>query len=158
MAKGIDISLIGDKELARKLRKMPLKVQKKALRPELRASAKRLKAFLIQNLMGGVVSPHTGRWLTAMLITPVQALPRSRTRIGVGLAMPTRAELGIDPKDKWYYPSAVEYGYTRTRRAPVTVRAFKPIRRAVDEHERSEKSIIASGVGRRIEALWKKAG
>lgn len=155
MAKTIDISLLGDRALARKLHELPLTVGKKVLRPTLRASAKRLKAFLILNLSGGVVSPHTGRWLAAVQATPVRALKRSRTRFGAGLEMPSRAELGIDPKDKWYSPFAVEYGYTRTARAPVDVRAFEPIRKAVDDHAASELRTIANDIGNGIKRVAK---
>jgi len=141
----IDITMIGDKELERKLARLATPAsQKRAIRPSLRASAKRLKAEVVANLSGLVVSPKTGRLLTAMQAQKVGALPRSRALIGVGLPMPTRQELGIDPKDKYYYPAAVEYGHPGAPPYPYT-------RGAVDRNAARELHTIGTDIGKAIE-------
>lgn len=157
MASGIDIRMLGDKALQRALSQLPKSAsQKKAMRPALRNSTKRIKQYAIQNLSGAVVSPDTGAWLAALSATPVRALKRSRTRMGYGLLLPTRSDLAIDPSDEWYYPAAVEYGYTRTERAPVTVEAKRPMRDAIDEHKRSELAQIGHDVGIGIKREWRR--
>jgi len=157
MASAIDISVLGDKALSRALDKLAKPAsQKRSIRPALRSSTYRIKQYAIENLSGAVVSPVTGAWLAAMAATPVRAFKRSRTRIGYGLPMPLRSELGIDPSDEWYYPAAVEYGYTRTERAPVTVEAKRPLRDAIDDNKRTEYAQIGRDIGHGIEREWRR--
>jgi hypothetical protein len=153
---GIDIRMIGDKELEKLLRKLPDVAAKAAVRPALRKSAKRLKAHVIHNLSGAVVKPHTGAWLAATIAAKVGPLKRSRVRIGTGWDMPTRAELGIDPKDTGYYPTHVEFGYTRNN--GVQVPGKSPIRSAVNDHAAAELKEIGDDIGKGIVKQAKKLG
>lgn len=141
----VDIRLLGDKALERKLAALATPAsQGRAIRPALKKSAKRLKEYLVVNLSGKVVTPRTGRWLRATIATKVRAIKRSRHQIGSGFPVPTREALGIDPKDPYYYPFAVEYGHIR---AP----AKAPIRLAVNENTSQELNRIGIGVGDGIE-------
>ena len=107
MAKGqfVDISLLGGKELQRTFRELPLKLQKsivrkantKAMKPIL-ASVRSRTPVLTGNLRRGIKS-------RAMKVR------RRGSVIGRILLLPTRADLGISPSDKYYYPAAVEYGH-----------------------------------------------
>ena len=152
----VDIRLIGDKRLIRALKKLPGVAQKKAVRPGLRRSAKRLKAHVVTNLSGDPVGIESGRWVAATIATPIRAMKRSRVALGVGFAMPTREELGIDPKDKWYYPAAVEYGTTERAGGRGSVPELRPIRSAVDDHRAQELATIGRDIGTGIEREWRK--
>lgn len=157
MAKPIvDISLLGDKELERKLAKLATPAsQKRAVRPALRNSNKRLKAHVVANLSGQVVKPLTGRWLRATTAAKVKAVKRSRQEIGTAFAMPTREELGIEPGDPFYYPFAVEYGHPAPGREHASAKA--PIRQAVNSHAREELFRIGKDIGKGIEKEAKKS-
>lgn len=140
----VDISVVGVKAVSAMLGKLPDAAQKKAVRFALRRSAKRLKGHIVTNLSGHPVAPRSGRLLAAMKRVKVQALKRSRTRVGVFVALPTREELGIAPDDPYYYPAAVEYGHSR---AP----AKRFIRNAVNDHEAEELRMIGTDIGKGIE-------
>jgi len=152
MAGFIDISMIGDVELEKKLAALGDRAtQLKAVRPSLRASAKRLKAEVVANLSGRVVQPKTGRLLAATQAQKVRALPRSRMVISVGFDFPTRIEMGIDADSKWFYPAHVEYGHPRAAPRPF-------IRSAVDRNRDSEYAAIGKQIGKTIERIARRAG
>ncbi|KKL75137.1 hypothetical protein LCGC14_2057850, partial [marine sediment metagenome] len=90
----IDISVLGDKELARALAKLPDKYERKAVRPALRASAKRLKVRVVQAYSGIIIGVRTGRTLAGFIAHRVKALPRKGGWIGAAFDFPTREELG----------------------------------------------------------------
>lgn len=143
----IDISLVGDKELLKRLAALEKPAtQKKAVRPALRKSAKRLKAEVLANLSGQVVTPRTGRLLGAMAAEKVHALKGGRTIIGAGFDLPTRAALGIDADDPYFYPFAVEYGHGGPRPAP----PHPFIRWAVDRNAGRELTQIGVDIGSAI--------
>lgn len=149
MAAGIDISMIGDKALEKKFRRLEDKVQKRIVRKALRASAKRFKARVIENVSGFPVGVRTGRYRAAIKAGKVKAIPRSRGRIGVGIPMPLRSELGISPDDKHYFPAALEYGSDTAPARP----HFRP---AVDEHKSEELRQIGRDIGDGIEREAKR--
>ena len=111
---------------------------------------------MVHNLSGAVVTPDTGRWLAATVAAKVHALKRSRVRMGYGIDMPTRAELGLDPTDKGYYPAHVEYGYIR--KDGVQVPGKYPIRSAVNDHAAAELKEIGEDIGKGIEKQARKLG
>lgn len=155
MAAAVDISILGDKALERKLAALgsPAR-QKKAVRPALRKSAKRIKAAMVQNLSGLVADPQTGALRAAMAKQKIIALRRSRGSIGVGIgqpefSMPGRADVGIDPKDPYYYPRHVEYGHPGVAPRPY-------IRSAVDRNRDSELAKIGADIGKGTEKVAAK--
>lgn len=149
----VDIKVFGNKALERSLSSFPARIQKKVVRSALRKSLKHLKAHVVRNLSGHPVSPVSGRYLAAMTAAKPKALPRTRSVIGVGIAIPTREELGIPPDyKKGFYPFSVEYGYTRSTKTggTVTVPAKAPIRRAVNAHQAEELRFMGDDIGRGI--------
>ncbi len=146
----IDISILGDKELEKKLAALGSEAaQKKAVRPALRKSIKRIRTRVIQHLSGLPVQPQTGRLLVGMASVKPQSLRRSRGTLGVVLPFPSREQLGIDPKDKYFYPAAVEYGHVRgAGKSAAPPHPF--IRPAVDNNSERELSLIAADIGKGI--------
>jgi len=104
VARMVDISLLGDKALARKLHRLSVVTQRKVVRPALRAGAKPVLATaleLVHRLTGG---------LAATL--KIRALPRNRRGFfGVQVRTGTRRELGIAEDDPNFWPMALEYGH-----------------------------------------------
>jgi len=103
MAGGVDISLIGDKELQRKFKTLVGKVQKKIARKAIRAGAKIVLADAKNR--APVLSGKLKKSLK------VKAIKRSRSTIGVLVQTGTREKLNIPEGSKYYYPAAVEYGH-----------------------------------------------
>ncbi len=147
----IDISILGDKALERGLSQLHGRIQRKVVRQSLRKSAKRLNAAIVQNLSGIPVAPDSGRWLTAQKAQKPISGKRSRRGVRIEVGYPSREALGIAAKDKYYYPAAIEYGTTKTRKGRGPLPAFAPIRRAVNEHTKTEHRLIGLEIGQGIE-------
>ena len=151
MADNVSFKIEGDLGLQRKFDAMEGKVQNKVVRPALRASAKRFKEDVIANLSGRTVQVRTGNLREAFQQTKVRALPRRRHTLGAGLPFPERSALNppIDPKDKHFWPAAVEYGHDN-------VPPHSYLRAAVDEHYQRETGEIGADLGRGINREWKR--
>ncbi len=153
----ISIKMLGDKDLQRMLNKLPDKVQKKVVRPAFRKSAKRINEAMIQRLSGFPVGVVTGQTLLAFAAEPVISV---RLRGGEGIQyaarLPKRDALGISPDDKYYYPNAIEYGYTTKGGRTEPPRSF--MRAAVDENEDRELGVIRHDLRRGIELEARKLG
>ena len=103
MAKSLDISVLGDKALSRKLKKLPGVAQGKVVRPAMRAAAKEIVLPAIRAEIHDV----TGNLSRNLMIRAA----KSKAFTGV-LVMPgTREKMGIPNDDPYYYPSAVEFGH-----------------------------------------------
>ncbi len=151
MAKPIvDISIFGDKQLMRQMAKLEGAAQKRIVRKALRASSKRLKDATVAKVQSGFFKEATGTLAGALKATPVKPARRSRGRIGTMWAAPERSLLGIDPKDKYYYPWAVEYGHDN-----VPPKSF--IRSTVNENERREFDQQRRDIVKGVSAEWAKA-
>jgi hypothetical protein len=149
----VDISLLGDKELARALARLPDKAESKAVRPALRASTKRLHALVVQAFSGIPIGVRTGRTLAAYIAQKVHAIPRKRGEIGAAFDQPSRELLGIEPEDRWYHPAILEYGSpTDPERYP----PYAPIRGTVNRVEPREKQTIGRDIGKGIERQWRR--
>ncbi len=68
--------------------------------------------------------------------------------LGIGVNLPSRAELGIRPDDKWYYPMAIEYG-AKGKRTHFPARSF--MRTTADRYALQEYAQIGKDIGRAIE-------
>jgi hypothetical protein len=149
----VDISIIGDKELARALAKLPDKAEVKAVRPALRASAKRVKLFVIQAFSGIPIGVRTGRTLTAWIAQKIHAIPRRGGWIGAAFDWPGRGELGIAPGDDSFYLFALEYGsLDNPERHP----AYAPVRSTVNRVQNRELATIGRDTAKGIERQWKR--
>lgn len=98
----INIELLGEPELQRKLDALDRKVQRKVVRKAIREGAKPVLAAAKAK-----VPVDTGALKAGLKL---RALKRSRTGFGVYIRTPTRAELDIPDDDESYYPAVVEYG------------------------------------------------
>jgi len=103
-----DISMLGDKELEKKLGRLEDKVQTKIMRGAMRKTMTVIKKRVV-----AAVPVATGKLKAAMKAQKIKSSKRSRKNknIRISLPFPTRAELGIPADAKHYYPAAVEYGH-----------------------------------------------
>ena len=105
----VDISLLGDKALSKKLRRLETKVQKKIVRKALRAGARPILASakaLVPYSEG--LRRRSGKHLRDTL--KLRALKARKGRFGVQVLTGTREELGIAANESGYYPLSLEYG------------------------------------------------
>lgn len=111
MADGIDIRVFGDKELDRALGRLERRTQRKYVSRMFRIHLKTIRQRIVGFLSGDPVEPQTGTLRAAMQGAKTRAASRRpRSLIRLGLVWPTRAELGIAPDAKGFYPAVLEYG------------------------------------------------
>lgn len=147
----IDISVFGDKALQRRLQRVATTTQRKIVRQALRASAKRIKPYVLQNIQSKL-GQRTGAYYKAWKRAKIRSGATRRGMIRLGIAMPTREEFGIAPGDKYFYPAALEYGQKRGNRH---VPARPHIRPAVDNNKGREFRQISRDIGRGITKAWR---
>ena len=164
----IDIRLIGDKALIRNLAKTADASQRRIVRGAMKRGAQRVQGRIVQSVSGQPIGIDTGALLTAFAgvrLIPLGRVSQTRTRtIGTGIPLPTREDLSIDARDKWYYPVALEYGtkervHRRFLRKPRRLGAIKEtrfIRNAVDDYRQQELATIGRDIGKGIEREWRK--
>jgi len=155
----VDIRLLGDKLLAQKLRRLPDKIQLKLVRAELRKSAKREQNRAVQAVSGNPVGIESGALLTGFAgVRVMTRLNKRRKLLYAGVPFPTKEVLGIDPNDKWFYPSALEYGTVQREGGRGRVDELRYLRGTVDNSWAEEISSIKHGLGRGLKREWRKAG
>jgi len=144
---GIDISMLGDKALARKLKRLEQKDAKKVVRDALKSEAKIVKRDVIAKVRSSAQSgpPSVHRYREAIGKSKVKDL-RSRSLIGYAMWFPDRATLGIDPKDKHFFPAAFEYGHGSVPAVPI----FRP---SIDEAKERRLSRITKSIRRNMERM-----
>jgi HK97 gp10 family phage protein len=109
--KGLTLELKGFEELITKFDQLTLKLQKKYLKPSLKAGAK-----VIQVAAKNKAHKRSGK--NARFIR-VKALKRQRGRsVGSSIQTGTREQLGIPRSAKGYYPFSEEYGTKDTPAHP----------------------------------------
>lgn len=151
MALEVDISVVGAPELIAKFGALEAKMQTKIARAAMRASAKRIKARVVANVSGQPVGVFTGRLLAAFTRAKIKTERAKQGGIRLGVALPTRAELGIRPDEKGYYPTALEYGTDKMPARPY-------LRPAVDNHRDQELTQIGKEIGQAVETEGHKLG
>lgn len=160
MPKVIDISFLGAKELERRLRRLPDKMQNKIVRRALRASNVRLREAITRAVSGNILEIQTGRLSSGMGSAPIRVDPRGRGRFAIGTVLPEREVLDISAKDKWYYPTALEYGAPNRRFSkqqgggPNPLQAFRWIRNTVNTMQDAELRWIADEIGLNVTNYW----
>lgn len=116
MPAAVDISLLGDKALERKLRRLEVKAQRTIVRQALREAAK-----IVAAAARDLVPVKTGALKRSIIVRALGTARlkagsrRSRSELGSEVRTGTRAKLGIPPDYPWYYPASVEYGFTTSR-------------------------------------------
>lgn len=98
-----DISILGAPELSRALAALPEKLERKILTKALRQAGK------FYQTLAAARSPRDRGKLSSSY--KVRALKRRKGRVGVLIQTGTRAQLGIDPKQRGFYPAHVEFGH-----------------------------------------------
>ena len=138
----IDISMVGEKELQKKLSKHDLKQQKKIVR------SSEAKAMLpVRNKANALCPTDTGKLKSTIKRKNKTRRGISRSKIVTG----KRSELGIPPGTKGYYPAAIEYGYTMKNGKFIPAKSF--MRQALSDL----KGDVLKNVGRFISIGIKKA-
>lgn len=142
MAKTIDIRVLGDRELQRKLNRVVDKVQKKIVRHALREGGRPVLANAQAKVPTG-----EGRLKASLKLRARRA---RRGEFGVEVRTGTRQELGIPASATGYYPASIEYGWTHARSGlPIPARSY--MRAAADEQRVRALGIIGREIGRGIE-------
>lgn len=138
----VDISILGQKELERALSGVVEKAQKTIVRGALRKEATKVRtrvAGYITRL--GLIK--TGRMLRGYQNAKIKSASKNKNFIRLGIADPTRAELGIPANAKGYYPYALEYGKHGIGATPF-------LRPAIDNHKDKSFSDIGNDIGKGI--------
>ena len=141
----VDISLLGDKELQRKLQRLPYALQKKIVRPSLRAAARPMLATA-----KATCPEDEGKLKKALKLHAMKS--RRRDQFGIVVDTGTREKLGIPADETSYYPMSVEFGHGGPHPAP----AHPFLRPAFDTNKERAKRIIAREIGQRITAEARK--
>ena len=143
----IGAELEGVEELQKKLDRLVKQAPKKVVSSALRKSAKRTKPRILSLISGAVLNIRTGDYFKAWARSKIRSagrLPGGFVRVGI--VWPTRQELGISPDDKYFYPTALEYGTKDGR-----LRARPHLRPAIDNYKSSEYKAIAKDIKQGIE-------
>lgn len=120
--KFVDISVLGDEELAARLHSVGVKVQRRIV-----AGALKRAASVVLRGARQLAPVDTGRLQKSLKIKPL-LVRRGSSIFGVRVVTGTRSELRINPEDRYYYPAVLEYG-------SATVRPFRFMRNAADQHK-----------------------
>lgn len=137
----VDISLVGDKALQRKLKSLDFALQKKILRKALRAGAKPVRDAARTN-----APVREGKIKKSI---KVRAMKRSRKGIGVLVAVGTRQELGISEEDFYNYAVGTELGTSKAAAQPY-------LRPALDSKSSEALKIIAREIDAGIKSEARK--
>lgn len=142
------IKAVGFRELGTLLRRLPVESQKKAVRPALRDSMRRLQNAVGRKFAGDPVAIQTGAIWFALSMAKVRSTSK-RGIIRYTVAKPTDKQDAIAV-------NALEYGWTDEHGKRHPARA--PYRTAVDENSRKETGRIRLQIARDIEKQARKLG
>lgn len=138
MTKLFDLKLEGFEGVLKTFNKLPDRLQKKALRPALRAGTK-----IIQKAAKALAPTKSGKHKKFMKI---KSLKRSRDTIGMLLQTGTREQLGI-PRDEFgYYPMVLEYGSKNQKKQP----SMKP---ALERNRSKATNEIGRELGKQLNKI-----
>lgn len=133
-----ELKISGFDEVLKVFKTLEPKLQKKALRPALRAGAKVIQKSAKQKA-------HRDSGLNAKFIK-VKSLKRSRGQIGVMIQTGTREQLQIPKSDKGYYPFTEEFG---TRKRP----AHAYMKPALSEKHQEATRAVGKELGKRQDKI-----
>lgn len=132
MAAVVDIRVIGDKRLARKLKRLDGAVQRDIVRKALRKAARPV----LQEAQA-LAPVKTGTLQSSLIIRAFRGRGRA---VGVVVQTRNREFFGIAPDDPYFYPAVVEYRHKSYLRAAVDTRRA--------EFFRLSRSEVAAGIVR----------
>ncbi len=136
----IDIRMVGDVRLQKKMGRLTGKDQKKIVRKALRLAAK------VVLPVAKALVPVRRRKLKDSL--KIKALKAKRGKFGVVIRTGTREELGIPSGDRYYYPAAVELS---TKNVPA--RSF--LRASLKQKRREALAVMGSEIKRGFTSIWR---
>jgi HK97 gp10 family phage protein len=139
----VDIRAFGNLELEKKLGRVVDKAQKTIVKSALRKESNRVKKRIVANIVRMDLN-ESGTLLAGYQSAKTKIARSGKNFIRLGVENPTREALGIDPKDPYYYPYAVEYGHVGAEAKPF-------IRPAIDEHKTQSYKDIGDDIGKGIE-------
>ena len=148
----VDISVLGDKALEKKLAALENKHQAAAVRSAFGKSGTRLKKAIVA--AAPVRSDYEGKGHPPGMLKAALKATKLKSFSKFGLIrrfwpLPVRELLGIGPKEKHYWPAAVEYGHRRKGGGRVPPKAY--IRGTVNRFQDAEIKRIGQDIGRWIE-------
>lgn len=138
MGRLFDLKIEGFESVIKTFNRLPDKLQKKALRPALRAGAK-----IIQKAAKEKSPTLSGK---NKKFIKIKSLKRSRLEIGVEIQTGTREELDIPRNEFGYYPMTLEYGSQHVKKQPF----MKP---ALEQNRVKATNAIAKELGKQIKKL-----
>jgi HK97 gp10 family phage protein len=124
MARGgiVDLSIIGDKETAALMRRLPTYLQKNIVSVALKEAIRPMHAAAKREIQA--LERGGGRMALVARKIKIKAIKRKRGLLGWRASPPPRVDLGIPKHHKYYYPRVVEYGTVDTPPNPFMFRAF----------------------------------
>lgn len=155
-----DVRLDGDKELEAALRGLIGKDARSAMKQGLRDACRTIvlpKAKALAQANFGhrkELPPGAQRLADSLKVKPTKS---RRGVFGYGVKTGTRAELGIDPDDKHFYPNALEYGFHH-RNANRRIPARPYMRPALWEQVDRIMRTFGDGTRRKLEFIFNKYG
>ena len=144
MAGGIDIKVLGDKELTRKLKRLEIKAGRKVVRTAIRETMKEI----VLPAAKAKVPVDKGLLRKGL---KVKAAKAKRGSFGSHVVTPTREKLNIDPSERGYYPAVLEYGASGRQ---IPARPF--LRPAMDNNKTKVLRQLGRDIGRGILKLAKR--
>lgn len=133
----VQIQVLGDKVIERRLHELADATQKKVVTHALREGGRP-----VLKTAQTLCPVRTGALKKSLKL---RAYKKRRQGIfGVAVFTGTRRELGIPEGYRWYYPMAVEYGHGN-------VPAHSFMRKALDDNRRKSMRIIKTQIGTGIE-------
>ena len=140
MADGFDIRVLGIPELQAQLEKLAVQTQKRVLGKAMKAGAQKVLAKAKQLCPVGPVKQNGEHLRDTLRVITLKGRGKF---IGAAVSTGSRERLGIDPKDKHYYPMALEVGHG-------TVAARPYMRPALDGQRDAVIAVIADEIGKGI--------
>lgn len=140
----VDIRILGDAKLSSALLKLENNVQKKLLRKAMRPAIKIIKKRAEGNISRSKEKEGGKHLKDTLKIRAISRKKRRKGVVGLSIVTGTREALGLssDSKKDFYYPSAVELGYTT--RGGKKIKGQRNIIRAVEQVGDKTKAKLAS--------------
>lgn len=130
MAREIDLTFLGDKQLEKKLHGLETKIEKKALRHAMRRAGK-----IVLATAKTLAPRRSGRMADTLKVRSAKKSNANSGQVGVVVQTGTRDQLGIPEDAKYYYPAGVEYGTSHSPAQPF-------LRPALDQNREEALEII----------------
>lgn len=141
LTSGINISIVGDKQLEKAFRKLSLKIQPVIVKKAIdRAGA------VVERKIKDLVPVNTGKLKSKIHTVDFD----KRFDVGVVVQTGTREMMGISADSKWYYPAFVEYG---VKSRGIRARSF--LRKGLKQSKDRALKILTAAIRRGVDNFAK---